>query len=217
MAEAAVAPAVTFTLGTPKGWYRLPQAGVALGSDWADSLTERLTAERGFDARQSSRLRGSLGRALERAARQGRPERVRLVYLGFPELPVVRAWAQLSLLPGHGETPESFAAALAGASAAPGAAVGTVRVRGREVTRETLAGQPAVVVHELVTVPGRQPEAVQHRFVATLFVPGAFTVQLQLSTPDLTAFADLPAVGRAIADTVRLGDVPSADAWRELP
>jgi hypothetical protein len=186
---------VPFTIGVPQGWHRLEQGDPG----WAAALAGSVADARGFDAEQRERLRALLAGVQEQAARQNRQERVRLVHLGRPEQPAVRAWAFLELYPSRGLDAESFAAAMA----EPPVETAT-RVRDRKVTRESLAGLPAVVVHDLLTVVGRHPVTLQHRVVATLFAPGELAVQLQLSTPDLTAFADLPAVARAMADSIRL-------------
>jgi hypothetical protein len=197
---------VAFTIGTPRGWHRLPVDDPT----WAGAVAETLAAARGFGESHTQRLRESLERAQQRAARQNRPERVRLVYLGHPEQPFVRAWAFLELYPAHAQSAADFAMAMERP-----VTEATVVVRDREVAEESLAGHPAVVVHEVATVRGPQapdlrPPVLQHRFVATIFVPGDLAVQLQISTPDLTAFADLPAVGRAMADSIRVGDLAGA-------
>jgi hypothetical protein len=209
-----------FTLGVPRGWYRMPEppvpapgagapASAAWAEEWVGGVAHAVSAAQGFTAEEDARLRATLAGAAARAAAQHRPGRVRLVYLGSPEVPRVRAWASLELYAGGGQTAEAFAAALL----APADGDGGVDVRDREVVPTQLAGLPAVTVHDLVAAPRASDapratapaRAVQHRFVATLFAPGDRILQLQISTPDLTAFADLPAVGRVIADSIVIG------------
>lgn len=213
---------IPFSLGVPKGWFRMPEPSDASGgARWVDETVVAVSTARGFEGAEAERLRRSLTAALVRAAAQQRPGRVRLVYLGWPELPVVRAWAALELYAAPGQTPQAHAAALTAAETRA------------EVALTTLAGGlPAVTLHDFPVAPavpprdsvvassdpvaapsaaesGRRdpgPRALQHRFVAALFLPGERILQLQISTPDLTAFADLPAVGRAMADSIVLGD-----------
>ncbi|SDY54393.1 hypothetical protein [Herbiconiux ginsengi] len=163
-------------------------------------------------------LAAELNSALEQAARQQRPGRLRYVYLGVTGTASVHAWAHLELTARDGATPQGVLARLQAdaperTSATDGGsttdwrdpAAGGVRPWRREVAEAVLAGMPAVVVDDLLEVPSAAGARLHRRILVTLFPddPDA-VVQFQLSTPDLTAFDDALAAAVDLVGSLRL-------------
>ncbi|WP_382310031.1 hypothetical protein [Herbiconiux sp. UC225_62] len=180
-----MAERVAFELALPAGWVELN--GSAVADAVAASAEEPVLA-------------AELARALEQAERQGRPGRVRYVYVGTEGVPSVRAWAHLELAARDGATPDELLARVQGEvtvpgwTPTPGGGAGTAAATGspasgapspggsgtgssgvrpwrREVAAARLAGLPAVVVDDLLEVPSAAGPRVHRRILVTLF-PG---------------------------------------------
>ncbi len=203
-----MAEPVRFSLGLPAGWVELPMAAgdTAAAAGAAGGLAATEVAEK-------------LTRLAELARRQNRPGRRHYVYLGVGETPSVRAWAHLELVAREGATVETVLARAAEPAGGPAGAgsVGAgdgVRPWRREAAAGVIAERPAAVVDDLLEVPSADGSRLHRRILITLFpaddrsadalaLGDELVVQLQLSTPDLTAFDDPRAVAIAMAETLR--------------
>ncbi|MCU1474138.1 hypothetical protein [Amnibacterium sp.] len=187
----------------PAGWYAMPDPEAPGAPAWPYEMVGRL----GFEGQDAVSAVVSLADALDRARAQARPRRLRWVFLGEPPVAVVQAWARLDVVPRL--QPDGRTASDTwerGVRNAPHA--GEAAVWHREVARRTVHGDPAVTIHDLLTVRSA-PDAsgtVQHRTVVTMFPAEPIVVSLSVSTPLLAALPDVEATALEIANGIRLGE-----------
>ena len=181
----------------PAGWYRMPDPDAVKSRLWPFELVGRF----GFQGEDALVAAASLDTALDVARRQATPRRLRWVLVGDPPVPAVQAWALLDLVPRV--EPDAIVAADTYERGARTARPvdGDVAVWQREIGRRAVHDDPAVVIHDLLTVtaaPGA-PGALQHRAVVALFLPQPVLVSLSVSTPLLAALPDVEALALEIA------------------
>ena len=192
------------TVAVPAGWYRMPDPLAPDARIWPFELVGRF----GFTGEDALVASASLDAALVSARAQSMPRRLRWVLLGQPPVPVVQAWALLDLVP-RDEPVGSIAADVfeRGAKDA-GANGGASMVWHREVERRTVHGDPAVVIHDLLTID-QEPHGgrvVQHRALVAVFPERSVLVSLSVSTPLLAALPDVEAAALEIAEGVWIGE-----------
>lgn len=131
------------------------------------------------------------------------PARTAFVRIDGPTGPGDRVTAYLTVdvLPVGDAAHERYLAAIRAAHAEPrpSAAVG------QRVLDSTLAGHPAVIVHDHLAVPSAEgmAPALQERAVAAVFPADAGAlVEFQITTPDLAMFPDIVDDVEQIAETL---------------
>lgn len=190
-----------FEIQMPPGWHPMPAPGSTAAATWpADTAIAA-----GFTGRDGLLAVQSLASALEVAASQDRPKRLRWVFLGVPPKPMVQAWAFVDVVPRlDADAVASADAYEAGARHAAGTTSAT-QVWHREISRRIVGAQPAVMIHDLLTIPAPEVQRVQHRAVLSIFPPEQILVSLTLSSPQLAALPDIESTALAMAEGIRIG------------
>ncbi len=190
------------SIEVPAGWYRMPDPEADGAELWPFEVVGRF----GWQGPDATHAFAALLEALALARSQAKPKRQRWVLLGEPAVPAVQGWALLDLVPRAEPDPGVAADTYEHGARAAGATGGDAAVWHREIARVTVHGDPAVVIHDLLTVGETidTPGTMQHRAVVALFPAEPVLFSLSVSTPYLAALPDVEAAALDFADGVRI-------------
>jgi len=185
-----------FSIDLPNEWHALPPVGDLLDAGWV----HRWLAPRHFADAERTSLTLELPSVARFIRSQFALDQVWFAMLEPSGRGGVRALISLVAYDSHGLTAPVAHKRLDDSAASEV----DVDILTRQSVQDTLAGFPAVIVHDLIMLADDAGPALSERYVGMVFPEFApITVQLEIQAPDLGAFDDVVAAANDVLDGLR--------------